>query len=65
MKSGRIIGIGPPPDPKPVEYKQEEFYCEKCWNSFKEETIYNTWVGLYICTKCKKEVKKEMKKNVR
>ena len=57
MNEGRIIGIGPPP-PVPVEYTQEEYYCEKCEKSFEEETIYNLMVGLYICRTCKIEVEK-------
>ena len=58
---GRIIGIGPPAHPKPVEYTQEEYYCERCDLSFAEETLYNLIIGLYVCTKCEKEVKKHGK----
>tara|TARA_R110000744_G_scaffold40853_2_gene92729 strand:+ start:221 stop:424 length:204 start_codon:yes stop_codon:yes gene_type:complete len=61
MKEGRMMGIGPPPH-EPAEYTQEEFYCEKCELSFKEETTYNTFVGLYVCVKCEKEVKEDIKK---
>jgi len=56
---GRMIGIGPPPKPEPTKYTQEEYYCERCDKILKEETIYNTRVGLYICDKCKLEVQKE------
>ena len=52
------MGIGPPARPKPVEYTQEEYYCERCAHSFEEETIYNMIVGLYVCSKCEKDVRK-------
>lgn len=58
MMEGRIMGIGPPARPKPVEYTQEEYYCERCAHSFEEETIYNMIVGLYVCSKCEKDVRK-------
>ena len=52
------MGIGPPP-PQPVEYTQEEFYCEKCQQSFEDETVYNVLVGLFICKTCKIKVEKD------
>jgi hypothetical protein len=55
---GRMMGIGPPP-PQPVEYTQEEFYCEKCQQSFEDETEYNVLVGLFICKTCKIKVEKD------
>ena len=38
--------------PNPVEYTQQEYYCEGCSEVFKEETKFHKPKKMFLCGKC-------------
>tara|TARA_Y100000590_G_scaffold222508_1_gene251829 strand:- start:1584 stop:1784 length:201 start_codon:yes stop_codon:yes gene_type:complete len=57
---GRKLGGFAPHKPKNSEqFVQEEFYCEMCGRTTKEETILNEKAGKYLCEGCRKEYERK------
>ena len=62
MLLGRKLGGFAPHKPKKSEqFVQEEFYCEMCGRTTKEETILNEKAGKYLCEGCRKEYERKKK----
>ena len=62
MLLGRKLGGFAPHKPKKSEqFVQEEFYCEMCGRTTKEETILNEKAGKYLCEGCRKEYERNNK----
>ena len=62
MLLGRKLGGFAPHKPKNSEqFVQEEFYCEMCGRTTKEETILNEKAGKYLCEGCRKEYERKNK----
>ena len=62
MLLGRKLGGFAPHKPKKAEqFVQEEFYCEMCGRTTKEETILNEKSGKYLCEGCRKEYERKNK----
>ena len=60
MLLGRKLGGFAPHKPKNSEqFVQEEFYCEMCGRTTKEETILNEKAGKYLCEGCRKEYERK------
>ena len=60
MLLGRKLGGFAPHKPKKAEqFVQEEFYCEMCGRTTKEETILNEKAGKYLCEGCRKEYERK------
>tara|TARA_Y100000034_G_scaffold131761_1_gene193222 strand:- start:1064 stop:1252 length:189 start_codon:yes stop_codon:yes gene_type:complete len=59
---GRKLGGFAPYKPKNSnQFVQEEFYCEMCGRTTKEETILNEKAGKYLCEGCRKEYERKNK----
>jgi len=59
---GRKLGGFAPHKPKNSnQFVQEEFYCEMCGRTTKEETILNEKAGKYLCEGCRKEYERKNK----
>ena len=64
MLLGRKLGGFAPHKPKQTEqFVQEEFYCEMCGRSTKEETILEEKLGKYLCDGCRWEQEGNKKKS--
>ena len=37
---------------KPIEYSQQEYYCEWCNEVLQEETKFHKPKKMFLCTKC-------------
>lgn len=62
MLLGRKLGGFAPHKPKNSnQFVQEEFYCEMCGRTTKEETILNEKAGKYLCEGCRKEYERKNK----
>ena len=62
MLLGRKLGGFAPHKPKnSKQFIQEEFYCEMCGRTTKEETILNEKAGKYLCEGCRKEYERKNK----
>ena len=62
MLLGRKLGGFAPHKPKePEKYEQQEFYCEMCGRTSKEETILQEKLGKYLCKGCCKEYERKNK----
>ena len=62
MLLGRKLGGFAPHKPKnSKQFVQEEFYCEMCGRTTKEETILNEKAGKYLCEGCRKEYERKNK----
>ena len=62
MLLGRKLGGFAPHKPKKAEqFIQEEFYCEMCGRTTKEETILNEKAGKYLCEGWRKEYERKNK----
>jgi hypothetical protein len=62
MLLGRKLGGFAPHKPKePEKYEQQEFYCEMCGRTSKEETILEEKLGKYLCKGCRKEYERKNK----
>ena len=62
MNLGRKIGGFAAAKPKKSEtYVQQEFYCEMCGRTTKEETILEEKLGKYLCDGCQKEQERKNK----
>ena len=60
MNLGRKIGGFSAAKPKKSEiYTQQEFYCEMCGRTTKEETILEEKLGKYLCEGCRKEYERK------
>jgi len=57
---GRKLGGFAPHKPESSkQFVQEEFYCEMCGRTTKEETILNEKAGKYLCEGCRKEYERK------
>ena len=64
MLLGRKLGGFAPHKPKQTEqFVQEEFYCEMCGRTTKEETILEEKLGKYLCDGCRLEQEGNKKKS--
>ena len=62
MLLGRKLGGFAPHKPESSkQFVQEEFYCEMCGRTTKEETILNEKAGKYLCEGCRKEYERKNK----
>ena len=62
MLLGRKLGGFAPHKPESSkQFVQEEFYCEMCARSTKEETILEEKLGKYLCDGCRKEYERKNK----
>jgi len=62
MLLDRKIGGFMPNNPKNVEpYIQEDFYCEMCGRTTKEETELDEKLNKYLCEGCRKEQERKKK----
>ena len=53
MLLNRKLGGFAPHKPKQTEqFVQEEFYCEMCGRTTKEETVLEEKLGKYLCEGC-------------
>ena len=60
MLLGRKLGGFAPHKPESSkQFVQEEFYCEMCGRTTKEETILNEKAGKYLCEGCRKEYERK------
>ena len=60
MLLGRKLGGFAPHKPKnSKQFVQEEFYCEMCGRTTKEETILEEKLGKYLCEGCRKEYERK------
>jgi len=62
MLLNRKLGGFSPQKPKKTEnYVQEEFYCEMCGRTTKEETLLHEATTKYLCSGCLKEQERKAK----
>ena len=62
MLLNRKIGGFSPQKPKKIEnYVQEEFYCEMCGRTTKEETVLHEATTKYLCSGCLEEQERKTK----
>tara|TARA_Y100000034_G_C6648165_1_gene283586 strand:+ start:7 stop:195 length:189 start_codon:yes stop_codon:yes gene_type:complete len=62
MLLDRKIGGFSPQKPKKIEnYVQEEFYCEMCGRTTKEETELHEATTKYLCSGCLEEQERKTK----
>ena len=60
MLLGRKLGGFAHHKPKNSEqFVQDEFYCEMCGRTTKEETILEQKLGKYLCEGCRKEYERK------
>ncbi len=57
-----LIGFGPNKPENSENFVQEDFYCEMCGRTTKEETILDNKLNKYLCNGCEEEQKKKEKK---
>ena len=57
----KLGGFAPHKSEKAQQFVQEEFYCEMCGRTTKEETILNEKAGKYLCEGCRKEYERKNK----
>ena len=62
MLLNRKLGGFAPHKPKQTEqFVQEEFYCEMCGRTTKEETELDEKLNKYLCEGCRKEQERKNK----
>ena len=62
MNLGRKIGGFSAAKPKKSEiYTQQEFYCEMCGRTTKEETELDEKINKFLCEGCQKEQERKTK----
>ena len=62
MLLNRKLGGFSPQKPKKIEnYVQEEFYCEMCGRTTKEETELHEATTKYLCSGCLEEQERKTK----
>ena len=61
MTLDRKLGGFAPDNKKPNEYVQQEYYCELCGRTTKEETELDDTLNKYLCEGCRKEQKGKKK----
>ena len=62
MLLNRKLGGFSPQKPKKIEnYVQEEFYCEMCGRTTKEETVLHETTTKYLCSGCLEEQERKTK----
>ena len=62
MLLNRKLGGFSPQQPKKIEnYVQEEFYCEMCGRTTKEETLHHEATTKYLCSGCLEEQERKTK----
>jgi len=54
-------GILPPRPEEPKRFEQNEYFCEGCQETLKEETVFNMLTGKFLCNDCKLKAEKESK----
>ena len=63
MLLNRKLGGFSPQKPKKIEnYVQEEFYCEMCGRTTKEETLLHEATTKYLCSGCLEEQERKTKR---
>ena len=55
MTFDRKLGGFAPSRKSPTDYVQEEYYCELCGRTTKEETELDDKLNKYLCEGCRKE----------
>jgi len=61
MTFERKLGGFAPSRKTPTDYVQEEYYCELCGRTTKEETELDDKLNKYLCEGCHKEQKGKKK----
>ena len=62
MLLNRKLGGFSPQKPKEIKnYVQEEFYCEMCGRTTKEETLLHEATTKYLCSGCLEEQERKTK----
>ena len=62
MLLGRKLGgFAPHKSESSKQFVQEEFYCEMCGRTTKEETILEEKLGKYLCEGCRLEYERKNK----
>ena len=57
----KIGGLSPQKPKKTENYVQEEFYCEMCGRTTKEETVLHEATTKYLCSGCLEEQERKTK----
>tara|TARA_R110000744_G_scaffold44_2_gene187 strand:+ start:314 stop:502 length:189 start_codon:yes stop_codon:yes gene_type:complete len=57
----KLGGFAPNRPKKTEQYVQNEFYCEMCGRTTKEETFLDEKLGKYLCDGCQKEQERKSK----
>jgi len=57
MTFDKKLGGFAPSRKKTTDYVQEEYYCELCGRTSKEETELDDKLSKYLCEGCRKEQK--------
>ena len=56
----KLGGFAPHKPTKSEQNVQQDFYCEMCARTTKEETILEEKLGKYLCELCRKEYERKI-----